>query len=92
VIESKWLFAKKRGVFIIFGSMTRTFYIDESRKGAKELLAYLRSLEFVVEESEPSLTDDQFELLELRRSGYLNGTSKTYTIEEVESNIRSRKK
>jgi hypothetical protein len=91
-LKAKGFLQKKRGVFIIFGSMTRTFYIDESRKGAKELLAYLRSLEFVVEESEPSLTDDQFELLEHRRSGYLDGTSKTYTIEVVESNIRSRKK
>lgn len=72
--------------------MTRTFYIDESRKGAKELLAYLRSLEFVVEESEASLTDDQFDLLEQRRSSYLNGTSNSYTIEEVESTIRARKK
>ena len=72
--------------------MTRTFYIDESRKGAKELLAYLRSLEFVIEENEDLITEEQYQILEQRRMNHLSGKSKTYSLEEVVSTIRSKKK
>lgn len=70
--------------------MRRVFHIDESKKGARELLTYLRSLDFV--EEEDLLTTEQYDELNQRRKKYISGKTKTYSLEEVTSFILKAKK
>ncbi len=65
--------------------MVHTFTIDESSDKARALLEYLRTLEFVKEESteEFALSDEQLEILKERRANHLSGKSKSYSLDEV---------
>jgi tRNA G37 N-methylase TrmD len=67
-----------------FWSMRYTFSIDESSEKALALLQYLRTLEFVKEETpEFTLSDEHKKILQERRVNYVAGNGKTYSLKEV---------
>lgn len=73
--------------------MTKTFQIDESNPGAKKLLEYLRSLNFVkeIDSQEYSLTKEHLNILQDRESKYLLGKKPTHTFDEVAEFARKSK-
>lgn len=72
--------------------MVHTFHIDDSNEKAKALLEFLRTLEFVKEDSrEFVLTEQHLEILEDRRSDRMNRKTKTHSWEDVKDFARNRK-
>ncbi|WP_300662085.1 hypothetical protein [Fluviicola sp.] len=73
--------------------MKYLFSIDDSSQDAQALLTYLRSLKFVKEEGlDQELTDEHLLLLNERKASYLSGKSETFSIDEIESFVRSKSK
>ncbi|MDG1331433.1 MAG: addiction module protein [Crocinitomicaceae bacterium] len=72
--------------------MTHHFSIDGSSDKAKALLEYLRTLEFVKEESSDYvLTDEHRNILEDRRANRMSGKSQTYSWDETKNSIQKGK-
>lgn len=68
--------------------MKYTFSIDESSDKAVALLEFLRTLDFVKEETPDFvLTDENKEILRERRANHISGASKSYTLEEVMNSL-----
>ncbi len=74
--------------------MAFTFYIDDtSSPNAKAFLEYIKTLDFIRttdENPEFSLSQEQLETLEDRRTARINGDVKTHSWEEVTDFVRSK--
>lgn len=72
--------------------MVHTFHIDDSNEKAKALLEFLRTLEFVKEDSsEFVLTEQHLEILEERRSDRMSGKTQTHSWDDVKDFARNRR-
>ncbi len=73
--------------------MDHVFRIDGTSQKAQALLEFLRTLEFVQEETsnEFGLTERHLAILEERRNNRTSGKSKTYSWEEVKESLGKKK-
>jgi hypothetical protein len=72
--------------------MIRTVHIDDTNLGAKALLDYLSTLDFVkVETNDFELTEEHISILNQRRDDHLAGKSKSHSWDEVKERARSAK-
>jgi len=70
---------------------THTFHIDGSSDKAKEVLQYLRSLDFVKEEQDDFvLTEEHLAITQQRRKDRMSGKSQTYAWDEVKDSLGKR--
>ena len=71
--------------------MTYTFHIDDSSEKAKALLEFLRTLDFVKEDSKQNLTKEHMAIAEQRRANRMSGKSKTYSWNDIKDSIGEKK-
>lgn len=71
--------------------MIKSFNIDLSAEGAKDFLQFIKNLDYVSENEEISLTEEQKKILDSREKKYLDGETKLYSWKEVKESLRKNK-
>lgn len=70
-----------------------TVRIDDSTSKGKALLEYILTLDFVeVDTDEFLLTEEHIRILDERRKKHLSGESKSYSWDEVNNSLSSKKR